>query len=328
VIGIDAVSRLAGGFVGVAAILSARDRTNPKRAKNAVFWGAYAITLLFGTTLPDFVNGCLVITMVLVAGIGGLRDLRERVPCESQGLGPGGTTGTTTDDERAASAASKKNLLFLPALLVPGLTLAGSFLLKHVPAVETKNVSLVALASAAVIAAIVAVVVLRQPRAAPVVEGRRLLDLVGWAAVLPQLLATLGTLFASAGVGDRIAELLARFVPIDGRLSAVCAYTLGMALFTIVMGNAFAAFPVMTAAIGIPIIVKKLGGDPAVMAAIGMLSGFCGTLMTPMAANFNVVPAVLLDLPDKNGVIRVQVPTALALLAVNTMLMYFLVYRR
>lgn len=312
-IGIDAVSRLAGGFVGVVAILNVRDRTNPKRAKNAVFWGAYAVTLLFGTALPDFVNGCLVITMVLVAGIGG--------------LGRGAET-STTDDERAASAASKKNLLFLPALLVPGLTLAGSFLLKHVPSVETRNVSLVALASAAVIAALVAVVVLRQPRAAPVVEGRRLLDLVGWAAVLPQLLATLGTLFASAGVGDRIAELLARFVPIDGRLSAVCAYTLGMALFTIVMGNAFAAFPVMTAAIGIPIIVKKLGGDPAVMAAIGMLSGFCGTLMTPMAANFNVVPAALLDLPDKNGVIRVQVPTALALLAVNTMLMYFLVYRR
>lgn len=313
-IGIDAVSRVAGGFVGLAAILNVRDRTNPKRVKNATFWGAYAITLLFGTVLPDFVNGCLVITMVVVAGIGG--------------LGQGGTTGTTTDDERAASAASKKNLLFLPALLVPGLTLAGSFLLKHVPAIETKNVSLVALASAAVIAALVAVVVLRQPRTAPVVEGRRLLDLVGWAAVLPQLLATLGTLFASAGVGDRIAELLARFVPIDGRLSAVCAYTLGMALFTIVMGNAFAAFPVMTAAIGVPIIVKKLGGDPAVMAAIGMLSGFCGTLMTPMAANFNVVPAVLLDLPDKNGVIRVQVPTALTLLAVNTMLMYFLVYRR
>ena len=311
-IGIDAVSRVAGAFVGVAAIVNARDTTNPKRAKNAIFWGSYAFTLLFGTALPDFVNGCLVITMVLVAGIGGLGR---------------GAPKTTSDEERAGSAASKKNLLFVPALLVPGLTLAGSLLLKHVPVVETKNVSLVALASAAVIAAIVAVVVLRQPRVAPVVEGRRLLDLVGWAAVLPQLLATLGTLFAEAGVGDRIAELLARFVPIDGRFSAVCAYTLGMALFTIVLGNAFAAFPVMTAAIGIPIIVKKLGGDPAVMAAIGMLSGFCGTLMTPMAANFNVVPAALLDLPDKNGVIRVQVPTALALLAVNTLLMYFLVYR-
>ena len=33
--------------------------------------------------------------------------------------------------------------------------------------------------------------------------------------------------------------------------------------------------------------------------AIGMLAGFCGTLMTPMAANFNIVPAALLELKDQ-----------------------------
>jgi uncharacterized membrane protein len=100
-----------------------------------------------------------------------------------------------------------------------------------------------------------------------------------------------------------------------------------MALFTMIMGNAFAAFPVMTAGIGLPLIVHQFGGNPIVMSAIGMLSGFCGTLMTPMAANFNIVPAALLDLKDKNGVIKVQVPTALILLAVNTLLMATLVFR-
>jgi len=100
-----------------------------------------------------------------------------------------------------------------------------------------------------------------------------------------------------------------------------------MALFTAVMGNAFAAFPVMTAAIGLPLIVHKFGGSPAIMAAIGMLSGFCGTLTTPMAANFNIVPAALLELPDRNGVIKVQIPTALMMLAINTALMEALVYR-
>ena len=106
----------------------------------------------------------------------------------------------------------------------------------------------------------------------------------------------------------------------------VCAYTFGMALFTIIMGNGFAAFPVMTAGIGLPLIVRKFGGDPAIMAAIGMLSGFCGTLMTPMAANFNIVPAALLGL-DRNAVIRAQWPTALLLLLCNTVLMYVLVFR-
>jgi uncharacterized membrane protein len=93
------------------------------------------------------------------------------------------------------------------------------------------------------------------------------------------------------------------------------------------MGNAFAAFPVMTAGIGLPLIVGKFGGDPVVMSAVGMLSGFCGTLMTPMAANFNIVPAAVLELKDRNAVIKVQIPTALMLLGVNSLIMIFFVYR-
>ena len=100
-----------------------------------------------------------------------------------------------------------------------------------------------------------------------------------------------------------------------------------MAVLTMVMGNAFAAFPIVTAGVGIPILVLQHGGNPAVMAAIGMFSGYCGTLMTPMAANFNIVPAALLELKDKYQVIKIQIPTALTLLVVNVFLMYFLVFR-
>jgi uncharacterized membrane protein len=93
------------------------------------------------------------------------------------------------------------------------------------------------------------------------------------------------------------------------------------------MGNAFAAFPVMMAAVGLPVLVGKLGGDPAIIAAIGMLAGFCGTLLTPMAANFNIVPAALLELDDRNAVIKAQVATALPLLAINTLLIWGLAFR-
>ena len=99
-----------------------------------------------------------------------------------------------------------------------------------------------------------------------------------------------------------------------------------MALFTMIMGNAFAAFPVMAAAIGVPLLIRDFGGDPAVVGAIGMLAGFCGTLMTPMAANFNLVPAALLELKDQYGVIKAQLATAIPLLAVNILLIYFLAF--
>jgi uncharacterized membrane protein len=83
----------------------------------------------------------------------------------------------------------------------------------------------------------------------------------------------------------------------------------------------------MAAAIGVPLLIHHYHGDPAVIGAIGMLAGFCGTLMTPMAANFNMVPAALLELKDRNGVIKAQVGTALPLLACNILLIYFLGFR-
>lgn len=148
----------------------------------------------------------------------------------------------------------------------------------------------------------------------PVQEGRHLMDSIGWAALLPQMLASLGAVFLAADVGRVVSDLVAQVIPMTSAFLAVVAYCAGMALFTIIMGNAFAAFPVMNAAIGLPIVVHQFGGNSAIVCAIGMLAGFCGTLMTPMAANFNAVPAKMLELPDRNAplncVIRAQLPTA------------------
>ena len=146
-------------------------------------------------------------------------------------------------------------------------------------------------------------------------------------ATLPQMLASLGAIFALAGLGKVIGALASGVIADNSRLGAVLAYGLGMALFTMVMGNAFAAFPVMAAAIGLPLLIQQYHGDPAVVAAVGMLCGFCGTLMTPMAANFNIVPAALLELKDRNAVVKMQVPTALPLLAFNIALLYWAAFR-
>jgi uncharacterized membrane protein len=197
-----------------------------------------------------------------------------------------------------------------------------------VPVVDIKQVTVISLAIATVLALLLGMMMLRPPLLAPIKEARRLLDAVGWAAVLPQMLAALGALFAIAGVGNVVSGLAQRWIPLDNPFVVVTTYAIGMAVFTMIMGNAFAAFPVMTAGIGLPLIVHKFGGDPTVMAAIGMLSGFCGTLMTPMAANFNIVPTALLELPDEYAVIKVQIPTALLLLGANILLMNFLVFRR
>lgn len=309
---------IMGLMVAGVAIVNLRDRANPKRYNNAAFWGLYALSYLVGSHLPDFANGLIVIGMVLVLTIGRLG---------------GAPPEQATRAEREASAARWKNLLFIPALAIPAVTVFGNIVFKKfqidgAPLVDPKQVTLISLGVATVVALILGLVLLRPPLSAPVVESRRLLDAVSWAAVLPQTLAALGAMFALAGVGPIIAQILQRWIPLDTPFVVVATYTVGMALFTAIMGNAFAAFPVMTAAIGLPLIVGKFGGNVVVMAAIGMLSGFCGTLTTPMAANFNIVPAALLELPDNNAVIKTQIPTAILLLIANTAIMYIGVFRK
>jgi uncharacterized membrane protein len=299
---------LAGVAFAVWAALSAKDR----RWGNAAFWGLLAVSFLAGSHLSDLANGVLVLVLVAIAGLGGLK--RSDPP-------------TTSLAERRALADRLGNRLFLPALIVPLTAVAGTLLYNFTPLGETglfeaRRETLI-LFGIGVLAALAATMVwLRPPMMAPAQEGRRLIDSIGWAAILPQLLAALGAVFALAGVGDIIGSAAQGIIPEGSVFLTVVVFAAGMALFTMIMGNAFAAFPVMATAIGIPLLIQQYGGNPAVIGAVGMLAGFCGTLLTPMAANFNIVPAALLELKDQNAVIRQQVGTAVPLWVCNVLIVY------
>lgn len=299
---------LAGIFFAAWSLLSLRER----RWGNAAFWGVLAASFFLGSHIGDFANGLLVLALVGIAGLGGLKRSDPE---------------TTTAEERFNFSGLLGNRLFLPALIVPITAVAGTLLYNYTPLKETglfeeRRETLLLFAIGVLLALAYACAWLRPPALAPMQEGRRLLDSIGWAAILPQMLAALGAVFALAGVGDVIGALAGNIIPQGNVLVAVVVYALGMALFTIIMGNAFAAFPVMAAAIGIPLLVEGYGGNPAVIGAVGMLAGFCGTLMTPMAANFNIVPAALLELKDQNGVIRQQIGTAVPLWVCNVAIIY------
>ena len=303
-----------GAMLAATAIMSLADRANPKRYSSALFWALYALVYLAGERLPPALAGLVMVVMALIAGFGGV------------GLGK---YGTLPKEERASSARRLGHLLFVPALIIPVVTMIGSTVLKDVHVgglllLETKHLTLVSLGCASFIAIGAACWLTRSTPLQGMREWRRLVDAIGWAVVLPHMLAVLGLLFADAGVGKAVAHIVTSYVNMDSRFVAVAVFCIGMALFTIIMGNGFAAFPVMAGGVGIPILVGVYDANPAVMAAIGMFSAYCGTLMTPMAANFNIVPVVLLELPDKNAVIKAQIPTALPLLVANIFLLYFL----
>lgn len=303
-----------GLMLVAAAVMSLRDRSNPKRYSTALFWGLYAVVYLAGDYMAPAAAGGIMVAMALIAGFGGVSL---------------GTYGVLPKEERAASAQRLGHQLFIPAMIIPVVTMIGATVLKDVtiggvPLLEPAHLTIVSLGCASLLAVAAACWLTRSTPVQGMREWRRLTDSMGWAVVLPHMLAVLGLLFAEAGVGKAVAHVATTYIDMDSRFVAVAVFCIGMALFTIIMGNGFAAFPVMAGGVGIPILIGVYGANPAVMAAIGMFSAYCGTLMTPMAANFNIVPAALLELPDKNAVIKAQIPTALPLLAANIFLLYFL----
>jgi uncharacterized membrane protein len=318
VIGLTWVYWLLGVYFAALAWRGGRDTGNPRRITTAGFWALLAVLLFTAEHMPVRAVGVCVVVLVLIAGFGGLRS---------------GQYVQSTDDEKRRDAARLGHRLFGPALAIPAITLIGTLGFKYVvldgePLFANANsMTLSSLAIACSIALIAACALLRQTPWNAIEQSRRLVDAIGWAALLPLLLATLGSVFDAAGVGQAVSGVVRYVIPVDNAFLVVVAYALGMAAFTMIMGNAFAAFPVMTAGIGLPLLVQLHGADAASLAAIGMLSGYCGTLMTPMAANFNLVPAALLELKDPHAVIRAQWRTGALLLGCNIVLMYVIVFR-
>ncbi|AJT68783.1 DUF979 domain-containing protein [Streptomyces chattanoogensis] len=293
------------------------DRSNPRRFGTGAFWGLIGAGFIYSSWVvtkqaPAAPLGVAVLVMAVLAGFG--RTGR-------------GTPRTTTPEERAAGAARLGSKLFVPALTIPAVAMVCAVGLKHVslggePLLQEGSETILGLGLGAVVALVIGMIMLREKRpSVPVQAGRSMLEAMGWAMLLPQMLATLGAIFQVSGVGTQVGKLATAVLPKDSLYVAIVVYCVGMFLFTIIMGNAFAAFPVMTAAVGWPVLVGHFDGNPAAVLAIGMLAGFCGTLVTPMAANFNIVPAALLELKDQYGPIKAQLPTAGVLLGCNVVFM-------
>ena len=302
---LDHVYLLCGVYLVLFGVLSFGDSKNLKRFGTGLFWLVYGITFLGGSALGNENAGWMVILMAVI------------VAAKQMGHGD---YHETSKEEKNASAQQLGNRLLIPVLAVGVITL--------ILAATTKLGALVSFGIASIVAIVIALTITRGAPLQTFHEGRRLIDAIGWAAILSQLLAALGSLFAKAGIGKIVSDIVASAIPTDSALAVVIAYCLGMAIFTIIMGNAFAAFAVITSGIGIPLVIMGHGADPLIVAPIAMLAGYCGTLMTPMAANFNIVPAALLEMQSKYGVIRAQIPLAIALLVANILLMYFLGFHR
>ena len=284
------------------AVLTLRDKNHKAKIGTSLFWALLGIIFIFGPYIPSVVVGGILVVIAVLT-------LTKQVK-------PG--TVKALDEKFGEEQAKKLGLkVFVPSLVI---ALAALGIAQFTAISGTAAIGV-----AAVIAAIVTFVITKAKPRVLVEESDRMLQSVGAVSILPQLLAALGALFTAAGVGDVISSGISGILPQGNIFIGVTAYCVGMALFTMIMGNAFAAFSVITVGIGIPFVFAQ-GANVAIAGALALTAGYCGTLLTPMAANFNIMPAALLEIEDKNAIIKQQAPVALILLAIHILLMYFLAF--
>lgn len=299
-----------------------RARFNKKaRIGTMLFWILLGLLFGFGGFLVQRTsNGGIIVGIVLLF-LGILSIANQIKPAEFEKL---------TTEERMKNAQKVGGKIFIPALVM-GISAMFLSQLKSfkIPLKNSEGIfSLSAaqvLAISSILALIIAIIITKPKLKETAEDTTKMLMQVGSSSLLPQLLGGLGVIFASAGVGQLIGKIATGIVGDAGTFAAVVAYVVGMVIFTMIMGNAFAAFTVITLGIGIPFVIAK-GGNPAVVTSLGMTAGYCGTLITPMAANFNIVPAAILEMKNKNGVIKAQLPVALALIFVHVVLMIILAF--
>lgn len=284
------------------AIDTLKDKEHKTRIGTAIFWTILAIIFIAGAAIPPVVVGALLLVI-------GVLTASKQVNI--------GNLKMPNVDFAEMQAKKLKNKIFLPSIVI-----AVGFL---VIAQFTSLSGTVAIGIASVAAVITTFLVLKAKPKHLVEDSNRMVQSVGSTSILPQLLAALGTVFTAAGVGDVISSGISNFIPEGNILAGVIAYCVGMAVFTMIMGNAFAAFSVITVGIGLPFVFAQ-GANVAIAGALALTAGYCGTLLTPMAANFNIMPAALLETKDKNVVMKCQSLFAIILLVIHIALMYFLAF--
>lgn len=302
---------LTGALLIACGISVLKDDKNSSRYGGATFWIILGILFALGKLIPPVLAGILVLILGILSAL-------KQVNI--------GDIVVISESFRERSAERLKNKIFLPSVILAiSAFIFAQFLPKLMPVEQATLAGQIAIGLSGVTGLIAALIITKTAPKNIVIDGVRIIKQMGPASILPQLLATLGAIFTAAGVGTLIGGILAAIIPEGNIIIGIIMYCLGMAIFTMIMGNGFAAFAVITAGIGIPFVISQ-GGDPAVVGALGLTAGYCGTLMTPMAANFNIVPANLLETKSQYTVIKAQIPVASTLLVLHMFLMYFLAF--
>lgn len=294
-------------FSGLIAMFTAWhtifDKKNTRRIGTFFFWFLFSIILIFGTYIPAFYIGLFVIFMAILSG------LEFVIPTLLQ------------DSSEEFKIKESKRIGY--SIWIPTFSLGVfSIVFSLIPGIEGVS----GLAIGCFFAYILSFFISKSsPLQGVFYESPRMLHKIGKVCILPQILGILGFVFSESGVGYTIFNIFVSIIPMGNKFIGVLLYVLSMFIFTVLMGNAFAAFSIITVGIGVPYLLN-LGANPDIVGSLGLTAGYCGTLVTPMAANFNIVPISILDIKDKYGIVKEQIPVSISLLLIHIILIYLFAF--
>ena len=239
---------LSGLFCIYCGVRAWMKKDNKYYLPTGLFWSLLGVVVAFGQWLPPLISGILVAIICIPAG---LKLVRR------------GNLEAAPKEEQLRNFKRIGMKLFIPAFGAGVFTILISIFL---PSWSSLSGSLFA----TIFGVIILTIWNRENK--PMVfleEGRRFLDMTSAVYIMPLLLSCLGAVFTKAGVGDAFSALFGKIIPAGNIYVGIVAYALGMMLFTIIMGNAFAAITVMTVGVGVPFVIS-LGGNPLYLVTLAI----------------------------------------------------------
>src|SRR5262252_2241565 len=107
VFSLDSVYAMTGLVIWIFSLLSFRDKANQRRVRTGLFWLILGGIFIFGSILPHWLTGLLVLAMVTIDGTGGVSR---------------GDYNESTKEEQLGHARRLRDRIFLPVLAIPLVT--------------------------------------------------------------------------------------------------------------------------------------------------------------------------------------------------------------
>ncbi len=212
---------LTGILMVLTALFVIKDTKHTTRIGTACFWGILGIIFIFGKYIPSTYVGVLIIVI-------GVLTVTKQVNI--------GNLPQLSDEYRKENAKKIGSKIFIPSIILA--------ILAFVIAQYTKLGGQVAIGISALGGLVLTFIITKSPvKYVGGVDSNRMIQQVGPSSILPQLLGALGTVFTAAGVGGEvISSGISSVIPKGNILFGVIAYCVGMALFTIIMGECLCCF--------------------------------------------------------------------------------------